>query len=82
MLKNHTRLFSGEDNMSIVVREYDAKTDSKNRIRLQNPVFEYFHNNQARKPVTSVIGRNRLLLSLFDAKISLDMYSISNACML
>ena len=68
--------------MSIVVREYDAKTDSKNRIRLQNPVFEYFHNNQARKPVTSVIGRNRLLLSLFDAKISLDMYSISNACML
>ena len=68
MLKNHTRLFSGEDNMSIVVREYDAKTDSKNRIRLQNPVFEYFHNNQARKPVTSVIGRNRLFLPLFDAK--------------
>lgn len=29
--------------MSIVVREYDAKTDSKNRIRLQNPVFENFH---------------------------------------
>ena len=43
MLKNHTRLFSGEDNMSIVVREYDAKTDSKNRIRLQNPVFENYH---------------------------------------
>ena len=60
MLKNHTKLFTGEDNMSIVVREYDAKTDSKNRIRLQNPVFENFHNNQARKPVTSVIGRNRL----------------------
>ena len=54
--------------MSIVVREYDAKTDSKNRIRLQNPVFENFHNNQARKPVTSVIGRNRLFLPLFDAK--------------
>ena len=28
-----------------------------------------FHNNQARKPVTSVIGRNRLLLPLFDEKM-------------
>lgn len=29
--------------MSIAVREYDAKIDSKKRVTLRNTVFEYFH---------------------------------------
>ena len=29
--------------MSLVVREYDAKIDSKKRVTLRNTVFEYYH---------------------------------------
>ena len=29
--------------MSVAVREYDAKIDSKKRVTLRNTVFEYFH---------------------------------------
>ena len=29
--------------MSRVVREYDAKIDSKKRITLRSPLYEYFH---------------------------------------
>ena len=29
--------------MSLAVREYDAKIDSKKRVTLRNTVFEYYH---------------------------------------
>ncbi len=29
--------------MSVAVREYDAKIDSKKRLTLRNAIFEYFH---------------------------------------
>lgn len=29
--------------MSVAVREYDAKIDSKKRVTLRNSVFEYYH---------------------------------------
>ena len=29
--------------MSIAIREYDAKVDSKKRVTLRNTIFEYFH---------------------------------------
>lgn len=29
--------------MSVAIREYDAKIDSKNRVTLRNTLFEYFH---------------------------------------
>ena len=29
--------------MSVAVREYDAKIDSKKRVTLRNTVFEYYH---------------------------------------
>ncbi|MCR4779066.1 MAG: hypothetical protein K5858_09490 [Lachnospiraceae bacterium] len=29
--------------MSVAIREYDAKVDSKKRVTLRNTIFEYFH---------------------------------------
>ena len=34
---------NGGDRMSIAVKEYDAKMDSKRRITLRNAMYEYYH---------------------------------------
>ena len=32
--------------MTVAIRQYDAKIDSKKRITLRNAVFEYYHVNE------------------------------------
>ena len=34
---------NGGDRMSVAVKEYDAKMDSKRRITLRNAMYEYYH---------------------------------------
>ena len=57
--------------MSTVVREYDAKIDSKKRLTLRDAKYDYYH--------VSVLDDQRIILEIH-FYVSLIFTAISSAC--